>query len=96
MPNGIDWAVLAFATMRMGAVLVPLSTFLRPPELREQLLTAGVQHLVLAPEFRGRDYVADLHEIAGGFPVGASEQQLDARLPRLRAVALADDRRTRR
>ena len=33
--------------MRMGAVLVPLSTFLRPPELAAQLRGRGVEHLVL-------------------------------------------------
>lgn len=68
MPNGIDWAVLALGIMRSGAVLVPLSTFLRPPELRAQLATAGIEHLVLAPSFRDRDYVADLAAIADGVP----------------------------
>jgi acyl-CoA synthetase (AMP-forming)/AMP-acid ligase II len=32
-PNGIEWAVMAAAVLRTGAVLVPLSTLLRPPEL---------------------------------------------------------------
>ena len=32
-PNGVDWAVVALAAVRIGAVLVPLSTLLRPPEL---------------------------------------------------------------
>ena len=41
MENGIEWAVLAGAIMRTGAVLVPLSTLLRPPELHHQLQTAG-------------------------------------------------------
>ena len=31
MPNGIEWATVALAVMRVGAVLVPLSTLLRPP-----------------------------------------------------------------
>ncbi len=48
--------------MRAGAVLVPLSTFLRPPELHAQLVAAGIEHLVLAPTFRDRDYVADLRD----------------------------------
>ena len=30
-PYGIDWATVALAVMRVGAVLVPLSTLLRPP-----------------------------------------------------------------
>ena len=65
-PNGIDWAVTAFAVMRIGAVLVPLSTLLRPPELLAQLQVASVSHLVTAPTFRDRDYLADLEHTAPG------------------------------
>ena len=60
MPNGVEWAVIAIALARIGAVLVPLSTLLRPPELEAQLRIAGVDHLVFEREFRGRDYAADL------------------------------------
>jgi acyl-CoA synthetase (AMP-forming)/AMP-acid ligase II len=67
MPNGIDWAVKALAVVRIGAVLVPLSTLLRPPELRAQLGTVAVTHLVTARRFRDRDYLADLDE--AGTPV---------------------------
>lgn len=85
MPNGIDWAVLALGVMRAGAVLVPLSTFLRPPELHAQLVAAGIEHLVLSPTFRDRDYLADLREIAPGLVVDATGQHL-SELPRLRSV----------
>jgi acyl-CoA synthetase (AMP-forming)/AMP-acid ligase II len=37
MPNGIEWATVALAVMRVGAVPVPVSTLLRPPELLAQL-----------------------------------------------------------
>lgn len=46
LPNGIDWATAALAVMRIGAVLVPLSTLLKPPELQAQLDIAAVTHLV--------------------------------------------------
>ncbi|HVM64234.1 MAG TPA: class I adenylate-forming enzyme family protein [Acidimicrobiales bacterium] len=65
-PNTTDWAVTAAAVMRAGAVLVPLSTLLRPPELASHLAAAGVAHLVLSPEFRGRTYLEDLDAIAPG------------------------------
>jgi acyl-CoA synthetase (AMP-forming)/AMP-acid ligase II len=68
MPNGIDWAVLALGIMRSGAVLVPLSTFLRPPELRAQLTVGGIEHLVIAPSFRDREFVADVAAIAPDVP----------------------------
>ena len=90
MPDGIDWAVLALGVMRAGAVLVPLSTFLRPPELHAQLVAAGIEHLVLAPTFRDRDYVADLCEVVPGVAVGASDQHL-VEVPRLRSVSLGAD-----
>ena len=66
MENGIEWAVLASAVMRTGAVLVPLSTLLRPPELHHQLQTAVVTELVITREFRGRSYLTDLEAIAPG------------------------------
>jgi acyl-coenzyme A synthetase/AMP-(fatty) acid ligase len=67
-PNGIDWAVTTLAVMRMGAVLVPLSTLLRPPELLAQLNTAAVTHLIAARSFRGRSYLDDLGEVAPAVP----------------------------
>ena len=60
MENGIDWAVNAYAVMRIGAVLVPLSTLLRPGELTDQLAIAGVRHLIARQGFRGRDYCAEI------------------------------------
>ena len=63
MPNGVEWAIEAYAVMRIGAVLVPLSTLLRPAELQSQLTIAGVRHLISAPEFRGRDFRAEIAEL---------------------------------
>jgi acyl-CoA synthetase (AMP-forming)/AMP-acid ligase II len=62
MENGIEWAVNAYAVMRIGAVLVPLSTLLRPGELSAQLGIGGVRHLITTGTWRGRDY----HAEAGG------------------------------
>jgi acyl-CoA synthetase (AMP-forming)/AMP-acid ligase II len=56
MPNGVEWAINAYALLRIGAVLVPLSTLLRPSELHAQLCVAGVRHLIATPTFRGRNY----------------------------------------
>jgi acyl-CoA synthetase (AMP-forming)/AMP-acid ligase II len=93
LPNGIEWAVLACGILRAGAVLVPLSTLLRPAELEAQLRIAAVEALVLAPGFRGRDYLADLTEIApdARADVDLTLAQYLPALPRLRLVALAAD-----
>ncbi|MGW4365800.1 class I adenylate-forming enzyme family protein [Nocardia takedensis] len=60
MPNGVGWVRIAVALTRLGAILVPLSTLLRTPELIAQLRVAAVQHLVTVPEFRGNHHRAGL------------------------------------
>ncbi|MFV8053082.1 class I adenylate-forming enzyme family protein [Mycobacterium sp. 48b] len=59
MPNGVDWVRIAIALMRIGAVLVPLSTLLRPGELTAQLRMASVQFVIAVEEFRGHRYPVD-------------------------------------
>ncbi|MDN4518382.1 acyl--CoA ligase [Mycolicibacterium austroafricanum] len=59
MPNGVAWARIALALMRIGAVVVPLSTLLTARELSAQLQTASVQHLIAVEEFRGHRYDLD-------------------------------------
>ncbi len=59
MENGLEWAINAYAVMRIGAVLVPLSTLLRPAELAAQLGIGGVRHLITTGSWRGRDYHAE-------------------------------------
>jgi acyl-CoA synthetase (AMP-forming)/AMP-acid ligase II len=89
MPNGTAWPVVAFGASRAGATIVPLSTFLRPPELAAQLRTAGVEHLVLQGEFLGRDYVADLMAISPELVAGT--RLVVEEVPRLRSVTVWDD-----
>jgi acyl-CoA synthetase (AMP-forming)/AMP-acid ligase II len=91
LPNGIEWAVIAAAVWRVGGVLVPLSTLLRPPELAAQLEVAGVTHLVLAREFRGRAYVDDVEAVAPGIVATTAAGRRHPRLPFVRAVWLAGD-----
>jgi acyl-CoA synthetase (AMP-forming)/AMP-acid ligase II len=75
MPNGVRWVQISTALTRIGAVLVPLSTLLQPPELAAQLRTASVQFLISVQEFRGHRYLDDLQR---------------ERLPALRQVWVAD------
>jgi len=90
-PNGVEWAVTAAAVLRIGAVLVPLSTLLRPPELDAQLQVAGVTHLVLARSFRGRTYVEDLEAIAPGALDATRRGHRHPRLASMRQVWIADE-----
>ena len=63
MPNGVQWVQIAVALTRIGAVLVPLSTLLQPPELVAQLRVASVQVLIAVEEFRGHRYLDDLADV---------------------------------
>src|SRR6476469_3178472 len=60
MPNCVQWVQIAVALTRVGAVLVPLSTLLQPPELVVQLRVASVQFLVAVREFRRHRCLDDL------------------------------------
>ncbi|MBW8711270.1 MAG: acyl--CoA ligase, partial [Mycobacterium sp.] len=64
MPNRVQWVQIAVALTRIGAVLVPLSTLLQPPELVAQLRAASVQALITVDEFRGHRYLEDLASVA--------------------------------
>jgi acyl-coenzyme A synthetase/AMP-(fatty) acid ligase len=91
LPNGMEWAVIACAVTRIGGVLVPLSTLLRPPELGSQLQVAGVTHLVVAREHRGRSYLDDLDVVAPGIVAATLAGHRHAALPALRAVWVDDE-----
>jgi acyl-CoA synthetase (AMP-forming)/AMP-acid ligase II len=78
MPNCVQWVQIAVALTRIGAVLVPLSTLLQPPELVAALRVASVQCLVAVREFRGHRYLDDV----------ATQR---SNLPALREVWNADD-----
>ena len=87
LPNGVDWAVAALAVMRVGGVLVPLSTLLAPPELLAQLRVAAVTHLIAATRFRGRSYVDELESMA----VGARQGRRPEAAPALRSIWTWDE-----
>jgi acyl-CoA synthetase (AMP-forming)/AMP-acid ligase II len=85
-PNGVEWALTAVAAWRIGAVVVPLSTLLRPPELAGQLRLAAVTHLVLTDGFRGRAYTDDLEVIAPGIGELTASGRRHPDLPDLQRV----------
>lgn len=65
-PNGPDFAIGMLAATRIGAVVVPFSTFATARELREQLVHADVAILMSAGSFRSHDYAQRLGEAFGG------------------------------
>ncbi len=79
-PNCAEWAVIQFATARIGAILVTINPAYRTSEVEFALNKVGCSVLVTATRFKTSDYIAMLREIG------------PERLPHLRlVVTLGDD-----
>ncbi len=89
MPNGVGWAQVALALMRIGAVLVPLSTLLRARELVAQLRVASVAFLVTVEDFWGHRYLDELRSELPAPDLGTGIGY-HPELPALRRVWTAD------
>ena len=89
LPNGTGWVVAWAAAARIGAIVTPVNTFYRTPELATMLRHADVQVLIAAPRLDPHDYVSRLLEIAPELATAhAPEALLLPSLPQLRHVAL--------
>ncbi|ORB65181.1 class I adenylate-forming enzyme family protein [Mycolicibacterium tusciae] len=55
-PNGPDFIVAMLAAARIGAVVIPFSTFATAPEMATQLAHADVEILLATASYRGHDY----------------------------------------
>jgi acyl-CoA synthetase (AMP-forming)/AMP-acid ligase II len=60
MGNGPEWVVWWAAVSRVGALCIPISTFLRPAELGRVIRHADLQGLIATPRFLGQDYLEHL------------------------------------
>jgi fatty-acyl-CoA synthase len=67
-PNNAQWAILQYATAKVGAILVNINPAYRTTELAYALGQSGVSTLVLAPGFRSADYLDMLGQVAGDLP----------------------------
>ncbi|MGE2692010.1 class I adenylate-forming enzyme family protein [Mycolicibacterium pulveris] len=68
-PNGSAFVVAMLAAARIGAVVVPFSTFATAPELRAQLAHADVEILLSAASYRSHDYRQRLDGMAQTLPL---------------------------
>ena len=62
-PNGAEFVVAMLAAARIGAVVVPFTTFATAPEMREQLVHSDVAVLLSAASHRGNDFGKRLADI---------------------------------
>ncbi len=70
-PNRAEWAIIQYATAKIGAILVNINPAYRVTELEYALGQSGCRMLVSAPSFRDSDYRAMVAEVRAG--LGALE-----------------------
>jgi acyl-CoA synthetase (AMP-forming)/AMP-acid ligase II len=85
-PNGADFVVGMLAAARIGAVVVPFTTFATTRELAEQLAAADISILLAVPSYRSHDYVQRCGEALGVGTFGTSECLFNSAAPQLRHV----------
>ena len=85
-PNGVAFVVGMLAAARVGAVVVPFSTFATTRELHEQLIDSDTEILLAAPSYRSHNYVQQLTEVLSGSDLDGDDRLLDTAAPQLRHV----------
>lgn len=86
-PNGADFVVGMLAAARIGAVVVPFTTFATARELGEQLADADVSVLLATRGYRSHDYVHRVSEALGTDTIDVSRRVFSTAAPQLRHVA---------
>src|ERR1700742_1682996 len=62
-PNCAEWALVQYATAKLGIILVNINPAYRTSELEYALRQSGCRMLVAAPAFKTSDYVAMVAEV---------------------------------
>ncbi|WP_153348782.1 class I adenylate-forming enzyme family protein [Nocardia aurantia] len=89
-PNGPQFLIGMLAAARIGAVVIPFSTFATATELREQLVHSDVRVLLAAAGYRGHDYVQRLTEVLDAALPPRSQPLFHTAAPQLRHVFFED------
>jgi acyl-CoA synthetase (AMP-forming)/AMP-acid ligase II len=85
-PNGTEFVVGMLAAARIGAVVIPFSTFVTAREMREQMIDSDVEILMAAASFRSHDYVRRLAETLSHAEIDSDERLFVTAIPQLRHV----------
>jgi acyl-CoA synthetase (AMP-forming)/AMP-acid ligase II len=91
-PNGSEFVVGMLAAARIGAVVIPFSTFVTARELRDQLVDSDVAILLSAASFRSHDYVRRLAEIVSDADLDTDAPLFSTAAPQLRHIAVNYER----
>jgi fatty-acyl-CoA synthase len=85
-PNCAEWAIVQFATSKLGAILVNINPSYRLNEVQFALRHSGCAWLVIAPVFKSSDYTAMIHDLAPELAQSRPGTLAAAGLPDLRGV----------
>src|SRR5262245_736274 len=85
-PNCAEWAIVQFATSKVGAILVNINPSYRLNEVQYALRQSGCTWLVIAPAFKTSDYTGMVHELAPELGRTRPGALAAAQLPDLRGV----------
>ncbi len=88
-PNRYEWALVQYATAKLGVILVNINPAYRTTELEHALALSGCRALVSAPAFKGADYAAMLAQVRPGLP--ALEHVIFLDSPQWDALAAGGD-----
>jgi fatty-acyl-CoA synthase len=67
-PNRAEWAIVQYATAKVGAILVNVNPAYRTAEVEYALRQSGTSVLVVAPTFKTSDYAAMVAEVRPNLP----------------------------
>jgi acyl-CoA synthetase (AMP-forming)/AMP-acid ligase II len=88
-PNGTEFVAAMLAAARIGAVVIPFSTFVTAREMREQLVDSDVEILLSTASFRSHDYVQQLAEVLSDPDFDSDHRLFSIAAPLLRQVGIS-------
>jgi acyl-CoA synthetase (AMP-forming)/AMP-acid ligase II len=89
LPNNSDFVVAMLAALRIGAVLLPLSTLSTADEIAWLLAHSDAEYLIAARRYRSQDFGAILSQALPGFDPASGTDLWRADMPWLRRIWFA-------
>ncbi len=90
-PNGPAFVVAALAVARIGAIVVPFSTFATASEIREQLVHSDTRILLTTAHYRSHDYAQRLTQVLADTEITPDGRLFCAAVPQLRHVVIDEN-----
>ncbi|MCB9288177.1 MAG: AMP-binding protein [Lewinellaceae bacterium] len=85
-PNCAEWAIVQYATAKIGAILVNINPSYRLNELEYALNQSGCSLLATADQFKKSDYIEMLNSLAPELATSQPGRLRSEKLPHLRSI----------